>query len=758
MKVHIAQKNYWVILIKRRWWLKWALFVCFALLALSAAGFYYYLYHYTGGFVDDMGRPLDFNKLANSDFKKTSYVYADDKITVIGRFFDEIRDSINISEVPDVIKNAFVAAEDSNFYRYRFYNRDLNFGHSGIDPLAIVRAGTGNILHSIYAPWGVKSGASTINDQLSRQLYADEIKEFKERQQTFWRKIREARIAIRLDKIYPKDKILEGFLNMPYFGHGVNGVAEATHRYFGKNIRKNRTDLIRIAAILASINKSPSIFCPIYHKPPEPKIDENWSEEKKQKIKTEYEVRIAREHSRILRARERYNYVLLRMFEEGYITKEKHDKAYFSKDEPLQLEIVDFQPLKNQSFGHGARMAKETLFGMGFSDEEITDSGGLRIFTGINLEIQRIATDEFTKHLALLNSELPENHEKLEGAFVIIDNQTGKILALSGGHNFDESQYNRVMASRSAGSGAKPLTYAAAFEFFNKTFDDKICNCPFTMRGGAPGKTWSPKNFREDHPVPNGYIPLPIGMIRSVNLATLNLARDIGMDTIIETAHRIGIWGNPKIVRDSDGNIWFKEPGQELRDGLVPLLPTAIGASDMNLLEITNAYSVFAREGIYLKPLLVTRVEDSEGQMLYKGELPVGKEVLTKETADKVLTLMRAVTKIGTAKISMRDIKQQVAIKTGTSNGPRDVGMFGGPPDITMGIRMGYDSGKNIELPQYMKKISGRADMQVSGGWVVGPLFRRIIDKIYEKRPITEFQPEIEEGLRQLLEKLENWK
>ena len=93
------KKNYWVFLIKRRWWLKWALLACFILLALSGSSFYYYLYHYTDGFVDDMGRPLDFNKLANSDFKKTSYVYADD-LTIIGRFFGEIRDPVMIKDVP----------------------------------------------------------------------------------------------------------------------------------------------------------------------------------------------------------------------------------------------------------------------------------------------------------------------------------------------------------------------------------------------------------------------------------------------------------------------------------------------------------------------------------------------------------------------------------------------------------------------------------------------------------------------------------
>lgn len=739
-------KDFWII--KKRFWLVWLVWATkFTIAGLVMAivagiGFWAFAYYYTDDLKDDKGHPLDFEKLAHSDFKKSSLVYASDGKTIIGTFFDEVRDPIKANEIPLVVKNAFIAAEDRRFY-----------SHHGIDPQAIVRASFFNICH-IFAPqYFQKSGASTIQAQLARRLHDVEVEEFRSRSQNLWRKIKEARVAIQLNKRYSKDKVLGSFLSLIYFGHGVNGVPEATRRYFGKDIRKDiRKDgaSLRVAAILASLNKSPSLYCPIYHKPTTPDIKKEYSAQETKKLLDKYETDLARENVRITRARDRYNWVLFRMLQENFITQGQCDEAKFTKDDPLQPEIVRFTPLKDRQFGYGTRLVKEMLMFNGYKDEDITSYGGFRIVTPFDINIGKIATEEFNRHLGLINLEIPAGEEKLKGAFVIIENKTSKILALSGGPNFDEDQYNRVLASRSPGSAAKPLTYAAAFEYFGKTFADTICNCPFRMRG-ANGKAWVPKNYKEDNPVSYGYIPLPIGLIRSVNLATLNLARSVGVDAIINVAHKLGIWGNTRTIRDSDGNVWFKEPGQELTGGLVPLLPTAIGASDMNLLELTNAYAVFARGGIYMKPTLIMELKDFEGKTIYKTAPAQEKRVLTKETTDRIVILMRAVTKVGTAKISMRNIEQQVAVKTGTSNGPRDVSMIGFTPELTMGIRLGYDSNKIIELPQYLIKVSKSTKMQASGGWVVGPLFRKIIDKIYEQRQKVGFAPEIEQRTQELL-------
>ena len=744
------KKDYWIILIRRRPWLFWTfltLLVLFTLLCLGGEFFLLLSRFYTGNLPyignlnDDQGQPLDLEKLGKSGLEVASYVL-DKNGVVIGRFFYEIRDPIKYEEIPAQLANGFIAVEDKGFY-----------SHPGVSRQAIGRASLIRFLHAVGFKYGQASGASTITQQLARLLYAEELEEFQNRGQNIWRKLKEARAAIQIEKRFSKGKILEGYLNRIYFGHGVNGVAEAVRLYFGKDIRKDQLTPREIA-ILASMNKSPKKYCPVFHEPPKPKITPGITAEEKENQEKQCRRELTQEIARIALAKDRFNWALGRMREDDYITEKEYLSALFNAHDLIEPGVLHVTPIKNQYFGYGGRFVKEFLLGDGYKDEDLTHYGGLKIRTSFDSEIQTIATEELNRHLELLNSEIPEGEEKLEGAFVIIETKTGRILAMSGGHDFSETQFNRALALRSAGSAFKPFTYAAAFEFFGKTFEDKICNCPFRMRGSAKGKSWAPRNFREENPVPLGYIPLPVGLIRSVNLATLYLARIIGIDSVNKVAHKMGVWGEQGILRDDEGQIWFKAPGSEGQapsKGLEPLLPTAIGASDVSLLELTAAYSIFARGGTYIRPSVITEIKDWNGEVLYKAPAPEERRVLSESTCQKITILMRAVTKVGTAKISMRNIEQQVAVKTGTSNGPRDLSMIGFTPELTIGIRIGYDSNKIIELPQYMKRVSGRANMQVSGGWVVGSLWRRFIDRKYEKRPKIEFAPEIEQGMQELL-------
>ena len=735
--------DYWVFIIKRRPWLKKILIGLFLMPILIVGMTYYYIFRYIGDLKDSQGQKIDFEKTGRSNFKRSSYIYTNNG-EMTGRFYEEIRDPVRLGDIPKSVRNGFVAAEDKRFYGSPYL-------HPGVDPIAIVRAAIGNGLRKINIRYFKNSGASGIPQQYARLIYADELPEFRNRERTLSRKIKEARIAIQIVKHYSRDKILQDFLNMIYFGHGVNGVAEATQRYFGKDIRQDKLNF-REVAILVSLNKSPSLYCPIIHKPVEPKLEGVKDPVRATKLKEDYNNSLAREIIRLKNARDRYNWVLGRMLDDGYINQKDYNEAFFKEKEPLELGFLTLKPLKNRTYGYGNRMVKELLMGQGYGDEDLTYRGGLRIYTTFDPEIQKIATEEFEKHLTLINTG-KKSEDRLNGAFVIIEIKTGKVLALSGGNDFNETQYNRVLASRSPGSGFKPFTYAAAIEYFHKDFFDQICNCPFAMRGGA-GKTWAPQNFKEENPVPYGYINFSTGLIRSVNLATLNLARSIGMGPIIKLANSMGVWGNPGMVRDSNGDIWFKKPGYEIKDdGLVPLLPTAIGASDVNLLELANAYTVFFRNGIYVRPTLVTEVKSTYGdEVVYKPKPSSKKRVLSAETSNKMLALMRAVTKTGTAKISMRDIKQQIACKTGTSNGPRDVSMWCGTPEFVVAVRFGVDDYRVIKLPEYMRKVSRQNNTQVTGGWVAGPLVRKIIDRIYSERQKVEFYPAIEKELQKLLE------
>lgn len=718
---------------KRPLWCRIILFVVvLGIIASPFASTYYYMFRYSGDLVDDRGQPLDLTKPERNDFKKSSLVYGSNG-EITGRFFYESRDTVRSSEIPDLVKYAFTAVEDKRFNPDRpnklFIDCICDPLYVGVDICAIVRAGLGQLMRARNL-----SGASTIPQQLVRLYYPDEVSAFRNREHSYRRKIKEAKLAIQLVKRYPKDKIIEDFLNLIYYGRGAFGIAEASRRYFGKSMADLTPQEI---AILVSMSKSSTKYSPIFVNPDI--NDKNYENKRdKEKIRTSL-------------ARDRYNWSLGRMMEDGYISRKTYEASLFKTDTDLEQSLAKLQPLKNRKFEYGNRIVKEFLLSQGRTEKELSQTKGLRIYTTIDSKIQNIASEEFEKHLVLVNAE-KESEDRIDGAFIVIEIKTGNILALSGGHDFDETQYNRVFATRSPGSGFKPIVYVAAFEQ-GKDYFDKFCNCSFTMRG-ANGKPWSPRNFQDKNPQPTGYIDMARGIIWSLNLETLNLARAIGMGMVIKTANDLGVRGNPGIVSDSDGKIWFRKPGYEVRGGLDPGLPTAIGASGVNLIELSNAYTVFYRNGKYVHPTLIREIKGVYGDSLFKAEVPEEKQVIAEESAAKMLGLMRAVTKIGTAKISMRGIEQQVACKTGTSNGPKDVSIWCGTPELFIGIRLGHDDySKNIEFPRYMKKISGDATMLPTGGWIVGPLARKIIDKIYADRAKVEFLKNIETYKQMLLDR-----
>ncbi len=709
------------------------------ILLVLCLGSYYYVFRYTGDLKDDRGKKIDLQKLEKSSFEISSSVStADGKI--IGRFFNQVRSPLKSAEMPKVLKDGFIAAEDRRFNEKRRNHSATDLVCDplyidGLDSCAILRAGFGILVRAHNL-----SGASGIRAQLARILYADEVDAFKNREHTVWRKIKEAKIAIQLNRRFSKDAIVEGLLNSIYLGHGVFGINEASQRYWDKDLRKDQLTL-KETVMLVSMNKSPLLYCPIFHKP-------DLSD-------PEYKAKLTKEKIRVGKAWDRYNWVLEHMLDDGYINQQQFDESYFKKedfessylnrDEPEDLKLAELHPLNNRDYGYSNRMVKEILLSEGHTENELSYHGGLAIKTTIDSRIQKIMSEEFDKQLTLLNQGI-SSENRLEGAFIAIDVPTGNILALSGGSDFNLTQYNRVMASRSPGSGFKPFTYAAAIEYFDYDFFSKICNCPFSMKGSAPGKRWTPKNFKEDNPVAFGYQDLAYMLIRSVNLATLNLARSLPgeIKPVIKLAQNFGVWGNPGIVRDSGGEFWLRRPGYQISGGLVPLLPTAIGASDVNMLELANAYAVFFRNGIYMRPTLINEIRDADNHEIFEARTPGKKRVISEETSAKILAMMRGVAKIGTAKISMRNIEQPVACKTGTSDGPRDVSIWCGTPDIIIALRFGHDDYRVIELPEYMKKVSGRSDMQVSGGWVAGPLARKMFDRIYsEVRPKSEFSEKV---------------
>jgi len=408
-----VKRRYW--LVKKRPWLFRTLMVFPTILILGLLGLFGFAYFYTSDLKDDKDMPIDFGRFGRSDYNRASYVL-DANNQIIGRFFYEVRDPIKYKEIPQLLKNGFVAAEDKRFYS------PIQFG---MDPLATLRAGIIDAGYKVGFKYGNRSGASGITQQASRLLYADDLEEFRERKASLSRKFKEARFAIQLIKKYSKEKIFENLLNMIYFGHGVNGVSEACRYYFGKDIRKDALTPQEVA-ILVSLNKSPTKYCPIYHKPLLPEINNEMSISEKKKMLDNYETKLAKENTRILIARERYNWVLKRMYEEHYITEREYNSAKINGNELLELSMLHITPLKNHDFGYADRFVKEMLLSTGHDDEELSYSGGLKIYTTIDSRIQKIADEEFQKHLLDVNLEKDKDDksDQIDGAYIIMEVKT----------------------------------------------------------------------------------------------------------------------------------------------------------------------------------------------------------------------------------------------------------------------------------------------------------------------------------------------
>lgn len=646
------RKDFFVIIIKRRS-AKYVLWSLLAALVLGGGWLFYYIYFKN----DDLPPPRGL-----AEFKVSSYVYGiDDQIA--GRFFYENRDPVHYKDIPPNMKNAILAAED----KYFFY-------HPGVNPLAIVRAAIDNwIMHH-----RIVSGASTITQQLVRLMYENDVPEFKRREMKLARKIKEARLAIQLERRFSKEEILEAYLNYIYLGHGRFGVVEAARYYFSKELGQLT---VPEAAMIAALSKYPARYCPIHDQ----------------------------KH-----ALGRRNWILGMMRDGNFITEEEYRKYV---EEPIKLEVgpVDY------SFGYALDFVRRKLLEDKYNPKAIWYNGGLRVRTTIDPNIQRMTDRTLKEHLVILNKQF-DDEEKLEGAVVVIENKSGRIVALSGGHDFMETKYNRAVqrsANRQPGSAFKIFTYATALKQ-GMTFYDTICDCPLRLPGkinfyGRVLQWWTPQNYREkSHPPFMGSIPLWKGLVLSRNVATLQLARRIGLKNVLETAKSMGI-----------------------ESPLSPYLPTVIGASDVGLLELTAAYTVFPSGGLYYEPYIVEEIKDGQGRLIYQRQINP-RVAISPEVAEDMTVMLRAVTEVGTAKITFKDIVQEVAGKTGTTNDSRDVLFLGFTPEYTIGVRLGYDVPKSLGERQ-------------TGGLLAAPIVRKIVEGVYQKKSAAPFPTAVESKVAALI-------
>jgi 1A family penicillin-binding protein len=559
----------------------------------------------------------------------TSRVYSDNN-KLLAEFFLENRTPVALTDVPVMLINALIAAEDARFY-----------SHRGLDLRGIARALTRNIrAHKVV------EGGSTLTQQLAKVLFLTP-------ERSYTRKLKEMALALRIEQRYTKQEILSLYLNQIYFGSGAYGVEAAAHIYFGKSVK----DLdIAECSLLAGLPRSPKYYSPF--KAPESALG-------------------------------RRAYVLNRMVEMGNITRAQADAA---KSVPLPSKPTIKVSGPAPYFVEYVRQKVEERFGA-----SILYSGGLNIYTSINDDLQKYAEQAVKEGLANIEARRRKRgaSQPLQGALIAIEPFSGHILAMVGGRDFSESQFNRAwQALRQPGSAFKPVIFAAALEQgFGAT--DILDDSPLTIKVDNK-KNWTPENFTHTY---QGPVTLRKALAESLNVPTVKLLEKIGIDETIQYARKFGI-----------------------RSPLTRYLSLALGSSDVTLFELTSAYSVFANHGTKLGPVSILMITDSSGRVLYTNDaLPI--QVMKPETSYLITNLLRGVIERGTA-WKARELGRPAAGKTGTTNDYRDAWFMGYTPNLVAGVWVGYDDHRSIgpketgaraALPiwlAFMKKANAERDAE----------------------------------------------
>jgi penicillin-binding protein 1A len=679
--------------------------------------------------------------------------------SLLAEYAKERRLYLPINAMPKLLKDAFLAAEDKNFYK-----------HAGVDPEGIIRALVSNLKRT---SGGRQQGASTITQQVAKNFFltAD---------QTYERKIREMLVAFRLESTFSKDKILELYLNQIYLGLGNYGVAAAGLNYFGKSVHELT---IPEVAYLAALPKAPSTYHPV----------------------TNRDAAIARR-----------NYVIDRMMENGYIEKEAGTKA---KAEPLTVQFRQTSPntyaagffaeevRRELAERYGSKklyegglsvrstldtklqvLARKTLVdGLVRYDEahgwrgpldkrppggdwgtqlsevpaysdvqpwrlaivlDVTEQGariGLQPPRESNGTLSRerkigmIAPDGVRWTRRNLRSVLspgdviyaepianqPDRYRlrqvpEISGALVAMDPFTGRILAMVGGFSFEMSEFNRAtQALRQPGSSFKPFVYATALDN-GYTPSSVVLDEPIEIDQGGTLGVWRPENYDGN---PTGPQTLRYGIEKSKNLMTVRLARDLGMPLIAEYSKRFGIY-----------------------DDMLPVLSMALGAGETTVLRMTAAYSMLANGGRRIKPTMIDRIQDRWGQSIYKHDerqcaeckaeewrgqdeprlVDKREQVIDPMSAYQITSMMEGVIQRGTATV-IKDVGRTLAGKTGTSNDAKDVWFVGFSPDLAVGIYLGFDKPRSL-------------GEHATAGAYAAPIFRDFMKVALAGKPDVKFR------------------
>lgn len=539
----------------------------------------------------------DISRMADYQPARSTRIYARDG-TLIANLYKQNRTSVPISRIPQIVREAFIANEDHNFYE-----------HHGVDFGGIARAAFADATHQQF------QGASTITQQLARALFLSN-------QVSISRKIQEALLAMEIERYYTKDEILERYLNLIYFGSGAYGVDAASHTYFGKSVSALSAGE---AAMLAGLPAAPSDYSPYVN---------------------------------LAHARERQHHVLDRMVENRYLTAAEAERAFSA---PLNLSGQRPQGLQGYSYPYFTTYViaqLEKTFG-----HKATYEGGLQVDTTLDPRMQKIAADAVDAGVREATAEGINAHQ---AALVAIRPSTGEIVAMVGGTKFSlTNQFNRAwQAHRQPGSSFKAYVYTTAIDSGKWTAASLIDDTPVTYPAGD-GTNWSPQ---DDDFGFMGAITLRVALAQSRNVAAVKLAEQLGIDRVIEYAHRMGI------TAQLDAN-----------------LSLALGTSVVSPLDQASGYSTLANQGVHIDPSTLRLVKDSLGNTVLDNLYPEQTEVVSAGTAYVMDTMLESVIQNGTG-YPNAVIGRPAAGKTGTTSDFRDAWFVGFTPDLVAAVWLGNDN------------------------------------------------------------------
>jgi len=681
---------------------------CAIIVSIAVSGLFYYA---------SQDLP-DYSQLARYSPPSVTRMYTSDG-KLIEEYAVEHRVFVPIESIPKSLIEAFIAAEDKNFY-----------SHRGIDFFGIIRASIANI--DKLSKGRRMQGASTITQQVVKNILLSS-------EYSFTRKIKEAILSYRISKIFTKDKILELYLNQIYLGRRAYGVAVAAQNYFNKSI----DDLnLQESAFLAGLAKAPENF----------KISKNYD-----------------------KCKERRDYVLTRMFEDDYISKEslneainspieikKRDKSeivaanYFAEE--VRAEVVrmlgkdvflnngltiitsldsNYQEETEKSFkkgiekydrsrGYRGSLAKiNNINGDKWVDElkkinqnpsyinyklaVVLDNKNKKLVIGFDenkkytIDNKKLAWCSSTKTIEqmfkkgdVVTIKQTANNEydlfqlpKVNGGMIVMNYQSGQVLAMVGGYDFNASKFNRVtQAQRQPGSTIKSLVYLAALEKNikpNTIFNDG----PIEVSQGLGMPKWRPKNYKGDF---LGNITMRTGLEKSRNLITVRVSQAVGLKNIGDIINRFDVNDTPR-----------------------RFFSMSLGALETTLLKMTKAYGAIANYGSEITPSYIELIKDHSGRILYKRQNEVctncgsssidpnivtskSKKLTDEASAYQMISLLEGATIRGTSSLAGRELKKTVAGKTGTTNKSMDTWYIGfsAEPKIIVGNYIGYDNPKEL--------------------------------------------------------------